>query len=87
MKKRAEAQIEQLEELDRDSVRSVGPVPTSNIIDVSRPLQTRGHKILALFGNMALAILLVLAIPFVFTAIGMTLVWLVRAAAGVVGLL
>jgi hypothetical protein len=59
---------------------------TSFIIDVSRPHPTRSGKVLSLFADLALAILLVLAIPLVLTAIGLPLVWLVRAAAGVVDL-
>jgi hypothetical protein len=37
-----------------------------------------------LFADVALAILMVLAIPLVLTAIGLPLVWLMRAAAAVV---
>ena len=81
MKKRAEARIEQLEESDQDAPRSVDPVTTSGIIDVSRPRPTRIHRALSLFADMALAIILVLAIPLVLTAIGLPFVWLVRAAA------
>ena len=62
----------------------MGPVPTSDVIDVSRLQPTRSHRTLSLFGNLALAILLVLAIPLVLTALGLPLVWLVRAAAGIV---
>jgi hypothetical protein len=61
-------------------------VPTSSIIDVSRPQLTRTQKALSLFADAALAILLVLAVPLVLTAIGLPLVWMVRAAAAVVGL-
>jgi hypothetical protein len=86
MKKRAEARIEQLEESDQDAPRSVDPVPISAIIDVSRPRPTRIHRALSLFADLALAILLVLAIPLVLTAMSLPLVWLVRAAAGVVDL-
>jgi hypothetical protein len=39
-----------------------------------------------LFADVALAILLALALPLVLTAIGLPLVWLVRAAAAVVDL-
>ena len=62
-------------------------VPTSAIIDVSRPQPTRAHKALSLFADIVLAILLVLAFPLALTAIGLPLVWLVRAAAGLVNLL
>jgi hypothetical protein len=86
MKKRAEARIEQLEESDQDAPRSVDPVPRSAIIDVSRPRTTRIQRAFSLFADMALAILLVLAIPLVLTALSLPLVWLVRAAAGVVDL-
>lgn len=61
-------------------------MPTSFIIDVSRPQPTRSRRALSWFADVALAILLVLAIPLVLTAIGLPLVWLVRAAAGVVDL-
>jgi hypothetical protein len=37
-----------------------------------------------LFADVALAILLALALPLVLTAIGLPLVWLLRAAAAVV---
>jgi hypothetical protein len=37
-----------------------------------------------LFADVALAILMVLAIPLVLTAIGLPLVWLIKAAAAVV---
>jgi hypothetical protein len=56
------------------------------IIDVSRPQPTRIQRALSLFADLALAIILVLAIPLVLTAIGLPLVWLVRAVAGVVNL-
>jgi hypothetical protein len=61
-------------------------VPTSATIDVSRPQLTRSHRALSLFGDVSLAILLVLAIPLVLTALSLPLVWLVRAAAGLVDL-
>jgi hypothetical protein len=63
-----------------------GAVPISTIIDVSRPLPTRSHRVLSLFSDVALAILLVLAITLVFTAIGLPLVWLARVAVRLVGL-
>jgi hypothetical protein len=59
-------------------------VPTSGVLDLSRPLQTRSHRALSLFADVALAILLVLAIPLVLTAMGLPLVWLIKAAAAVV---
>ena len=49
-------------------------MPTSAIIDVSRPQPTQGHRALSLFADIALAILLVLAIPRVLTMIGLPLV-------------
>ena len=61
-------------------------MPISAIIDVSRPQLTRSRKVVSLFADAALAILLVLAIPLVLTAIGLPFVWLVRAAARVVDL-
>jgi hypothetical protein len=59
-------------------------VPASSIIDVSRPQPTRTHRALSLFADATLAILLALALPLVLTAIGLPLVWLVKAAAAVV---
>jgi hypothetical protein len=56
-------------------------VPTSSIIDVSRPRQTRTHRALSLFADVALAILVALALPLVLTAIGLPLVWLAGSAA------
>jgi uncharacterized RDD family membrane protein YckC len=61
-------------------------VPTSSIIDVSRPQPTRTHRALSLFADVALAILVALAFPLVLTAIGLPLVWLVKGAAAVVDL-
>jgi hypothetical protein len=59
-------------------------VPTSDVLDVSRKQPTRSQRALSLFADVALAILLVLAIPLVLTAIGLPLVWLIRAGAAVV---
>jgi hypothetical protein len=61
-------------------------VPTSSIIDVSRPEPPPTHRALSVFADVALAILLALALPLVLTAIGLPLVWLVKAAAAVVNL-
>ena len=61
-------------------------MPASDVIDVSRSQPTRSRKAIALLANLAFAILLVLAIPLVLTAVGLPLVWLVRAAAGFVDL-
>jgi uncharacterized RDD family membrane protein YckC len=61
-------------------------VPISAIIDVSRPQPTRSRRVLSLFADVALAILLVLAIPLVLIAICLPLVWLGRVAARLVGL-
>jgi hypothetical protein len=66
------------------SASDVGPAPTSAVIDVSRPQPTRSHRALSVFADLALAILLVLAIPLVLIAMTLPLVWLVRAAAGFV---
>jgi len=63
-----------------------GAVPISAIIDVSRPQPTRNRRVLSLCADVALAILLVLAIPLVVTAISLPFVWLVRVAARFVGL-
>ena len=59
---------------------------TSSIIDVSRPQPTRTHRALSVFADVTMAILLALAFPLVLTAIGLPLVWLVRAAVAVVDL-
>ena len=61
-------------------------VTTSSIIDVSRPQPTRTHRALSVFADVTLAILLALAFPLVLTAIGHSLVWLVRAGVAVVDL-
>jgi hypothetical protein len=61
-------------------------VTTSSIIDVSLPQSTRTHRALSVFADVTLAILLALAFPLVLTAIGLSLVWLVRAAVAVVDL-
>jgi len=84
--KRAEAWIAQLERSGQTRHAQSFRVPTSAIIDVSRPQPTRTHSALSLFANIVLAILLALAFPLVLTAIGLPLVWLIRAAAGLVNL-
>ena len=61
-------------------------MPTSSIIDVSLPQTTRARRVVSLFANVALAILLALAFPLALTAVGLALVWLARAGASVVGL-
>ena len=81
--KRAEASIDRPEESD-ETPRSVGTVPRSDTIDVSRPRPTRSQRALSVFADVALAILVVLAIPLAFVAVSLPLVWLVRAAAGLV---
>ena len=83
--KRAEAWIAQLKRSDQTRDAQSFQVPTS-IIHVSRPQPTRTHIALSLFANIVLAILLALAFPLVLTAIGLPLVWLIRAAAGLVNL-
>jgi uncharacterized RDD family membrane protein YckC len=62
-------------------------VTISAIIDVSLPQPTRSRRVLSLFADVALAILLVLAIPLVLIAICLPLVWLGRVAARLVGLI
>ena len=62
------------------------PLPIFAIIDVSRTQPTRSHRALSVFADVALAILLVLGIPLVLIAVILPLVWLVRAAAGLVNL-
>jgi hypothetical protein len=61
-------------------------VPIAAIIDVSLPQPTRSRRLLSLFADVALAILLVLAIPLVLIAICLPFVWLGRVAARLVGL-
>ena len=58
----------------------------SAIIDVSRPQRSRSRKALSSLADLALAVLLVLGIPLVIIAISLPLLWLVRTAAGLVGL-
>jgi hypothetical protein len=60
------------------------PLTAPFTLDVSRPQLTRSQRALSVFADIALAILLVLAIPLVLTAMSLPLVWLVRAAASLV---
>lgn len=84
----AQMWTEQLEKFDQtDAPRSTRVVPISDIIDVSRSRLTRSHRVLSLCGDVAWAVLLVLAVPLVVIAMALPLVWLVRAAAGAVDLL
>jgi hypothetical protein len=60
-----------------------GAVPISATIDVSCQQPTRSHRALTVLADVTLAILLALALPLVLTAIGLPLLWLVKAAAAV----
>jgi len=81
--KTAEASVDRLEESD-ETPRSAGPVPRSATIDVSRPRPTRSQRALSAFADVALAVLLVLAIPLALVGASLPFVWLVRAVAGLV---